>query len=155
MLLTMNGPIANLIALGVIATVTVFPSPEALKTTLDPRPELIASTEPRATPRPARQLISLLVPSEVPAPGTDTSFPSACANTSTWGVEDLGHCAVQLASYIEMSDQGPGKTRINAPRSDYNFAEEARASLAELCRSQWVAELSGTGSVSASCDILR
>ena len=153
--LTMNGPIGNLIALGVITLVALFPSPDDLKTAIDPRPELVEQTGPRVTPIPPPGAVSFAAPTMAPTNRLSVAFPSSCVDTSTWGVEDLDGCAIQLASYIEMSNLRPGRTLLAATSSDYNFTEEARASLAELCRSQWAAELTGRGTVSTACDVLR
>ena len=150
----MNGPIANLIALGFITTVAMFPSPEALRTAVDPSPELAAPTGPRATPAPPPEFVSLLGPSNLVVGGSASSFPSYCVDTSTWEVGDLDNCATQLAAYIRMEDLGPDMVATVADAS-YNFVEEARASLAEICRSQWAAELSGKADMSPACEVLR
>lgn len=126
----MNNVIAHTIAVGVIAIVTLFPTPSRLFDAFRPSQATLqfsrdAETVIVASPRVAS------APIEVHAP-----FPLECAENGREGKAVLKICASQLSDYLDRTDttlREAGARHISLdPR-----VEQARRALIEICRLRW------------------
>lgn len=128
----MNNFLIQSAALGVIALVAMYPSPERLRDAIkfdNRQTSLVASDEK-----------SLIVdtPAHDEPTLVDAPFPLACA-TQDIQSSDLSGCASQLAAFIY---GGPSfQTSVVSHGPDYEVAnpevEQARRALIEICRVQW------------------
>jgi len=134
MLRPMNNVITQVASIGVIALVTIFPSPERLKDAiLLPRDRVIMTQD-----EPSYVLIdSVAYNGEVIS--LTAPFPLACVGENNAHVA-LGICAQQLWSFIE--DDGFKSQAVLLPPSSTEgpldpHVEQARRSLVEICRLRW------------------
>lgn len=151
--LTMNGPVAQILALGTIAAVAFFPAPEDLRAKLGFGPEPV----PTVIELPEHETAMMLdVPESremivIESPIRLDCIPERSANN----VEGLDSCVFELATYIKQSPHLSLLTETDAEPRLASFPdpqiEEARRALALLCQTKWGLD-QYTPEIAAACD---
>lgn len=150
---TMNGPIAQLAAFGIIALVALFPSPQALRETVAPTP-----TAPKViAPPEGPQAVRVALPS-APDALVFSPFPFDCLpQQHTAPLSALNECVVALDQFVASheveltaaSDRfGGGTGPAIFPNPE---VEEARRAVAVICRGKWSAGQLDTSPVADIC----
>lgn len=150
---TMNGPVAQLVAVGVIALVALFPSPQDLRETVAP-----TQTAPKVLPAEAEVAAVRVALPSAPDVILRTPYPLGCVidGSEPSDLSSLTDCLFELQEFIEARTRDLTVTAQSQRTIDdttYTDAEieEARRGIAMICRSKWsIGQLNGAP-VEAAC----
>lgn len=154
---TMNGPIAQFAALGVIALIALFPSPQSLKDTVSPPRE-----EPRVlAPVPTPEALRVALPA-APDVVVFSPFPFYCLpERGELPLSSLNDCVFELSSFVlnhdmqvELASQQLTGTSSHSPYPNPEV-EEARRAVAVICRGKWSAGQLQGSPVEAVCSAFQ
>jgi hypothetical protein len=128
----MNSFLTQSAAVGIIALVAMFPTPQRLRDAISTPPSQITS--------PILEPASVVIDSVSYDDETITVealFPLDCA-THTTEDNDLSQCAAQLAAYLAATEPvDPSKAVFQPIIPPDPYVEQARRALIELCRLRW------------------
>lgn len=136
---TMNGPVAQLVAVGVIALVALFPSPQDLRETVAP-----TQTAPKVLPAEAEVAAVRVALPAAPDAIVRTPYPLGCVidGSEPTDLSPLTGCLFELQGFIEartydLAVLSQSQRTLDATTYADAEVEEARRAIAMICRSKW------------------